>query len=115
MLDFDLAELYAVGNKVLNQAVKRNLNRFPIDFMCQLSVHEWDIMWSQFVTASDTDRNIISVIVTESQKKRNVSALPFPFTEQGVTMRSGVLKSEIAINVNIAIMQAFVFLRQYAL
>ena len=99
MLDFDLAELYEVTTKVLNQAVKRNLKRFPTDFMFRLTGSEWETMRSQFVTAS----------------KRNVSAKPFAFTEQGLAMLSGILNSDKAIHVNIAIMRAFVAIRYYAL
>jgi hypothetical protein len=101
MLDFDLAELYEVQTRVLNQSVKRNIKRFPIDFMFQLTVEEWDGMRSQFVTASKT--------------KRNITATPYAFTEQGLAMLSGILNSDVAINVNIGIMRAFVLIRQYAL
>jgi hypothetical protein len=99
MLDFDLARLYQVETKVLNQAVKRNTKRFPPDFMFQLTAEEVLNMRSQFVTAS----------------KRNTSAPPFAFTEEGIAMLSGVLKSDIAIEANIAIMRAFVQVRQYLL
>jgi hypothetical protein len=101
MLDFDLAELYEVPTKALNQAVKRNMQRFPSDFMFRLKPDEWDTMRSQNVTAS--------------QKKRNIAATPYAFTEQGLAMLSGILNSDKAINVNIAIMRAFVMIRQYAL
>ena len=101
MLDFDLAELYEVETRALNQAVKRNIKRFPEDFMFRLSLDEWATMRSQSVTASPD--------------KRNVSATPYAFTEQGVSMLSGILTSDKAINVNISIMRAFVFIRQYAL
>jgi len=101
MLDFDLTDLYEVQTKVLNQSVKRNLKRFPTDFMFQLTVEEWDGMRSQFVTASKT--------------KRNATATPYAFTEQGLAMLSGILNSDTAINVNIGIMRAFVMIRQYAL
>jgi hypothetical protein len=101
MLDFDLAELYEVQTKVLNQAVKRNLQRFPIDFMFRLTLDEWESMRSQIVTAYSN--------------KRNVSATPYAFTEQGLAMLSGILNSDKAISVNIAIMRAFVMIRQYAL
>lgn len=99
MLDFDLARLYQVETKALNQAVKRNIERFPLDFMFRLTADEvWD-MRSQIVTASN----------------RNVSAPPFAFTEQGVAMLSGVLKSKVAVAANIAIMRAFVQVREYLL
>ena len=99
MLDFDLARLYQVETKVLNQAVKRNIQRFPPDFMFQLSAEEVLNMRSQFVTSS----------------KRKISAPPFAFTEQGVAMLSSVLKSPISIEANIAIMRAFVQVRRYLL
>ena len=99
LLDFDLAKLYHVETRELNQAVKRNIKRFPPDFMFQLTAEEVLNNRSQFVTASN----------------RNTSAPPFAFTEQGVAMLSGVLKSDIAIEANIAIMRAFVQVRQYLL
>jgi phage regulator Rha-like protein len=119
MLDFDLADLYEVPTKVLNQAVKRNIKRFPEDFMFRLSRQEWSSMRSQIVTASENvyDSQIIkpSQIVTASQSKRNVSVTPYAFTEQGVAMLSGVLNSDKAINMNIAIMRAFVEIRKFLL
>jgi hypothetical protein len=96
LLDTDLAELYGVGTKVLNQAVKRNLVRFPTDFMFQLTSEEWEHIRSQSVTAS----------------RRNIIALPYAFTEQGVAMLSSVLRSPRAVEVNIAIMRTFVQLRR---
>lgn len=99
MLDFDLARLYQVETRVLNQSVKRNLKRFPSDFMFQLTVEEVREMSSQFVISS----------------KRKDSAPPFAFTEQGVAMLSGLLKSDVAIAANIAIMRAFVRVREYLL
>lgn len=101
MLDFDLAELYEIPTKALNQAVKRNLKRFPSDFMFQLTIEEWANMRSQLVTAS--------------QEKRNIKTTPYAFTEQGVAMLSGILNSDIAINVNIAIMRTFVMIRKHAI
>lgn len=98
MLDFDLAELYDVGTKVLNQAVKRNQGRFPEDFLFQLTQTEWNDMRSQFVTAS--------------QKKRNAGIMPYAFTEHGVTMLASILRSERAVKMNIAIVRAFIALRQ---
>ena len=99
MLDFDLARLYHVKTSELNQAVKRNIKRFPQDFMFRLTVEEVLNMTSQFVISSN----------------RKISAPPFAFTEQGVAMLSGVLKSDIAIAANIAIMRAFVKVREYLL
>jgi len=115
MLDYDLAELYEVQTKTLNQAVKRNIQRFPIDFMFRLTSDEWVSMRSLVATASGNVSNMRSQNVTASQKKRNVSAIPYAFTEQGLAMLSGILNSNKAINVNIAIMSAFVMVRQYAL
>lgn len=96
MLDFDLAALYQVETRVLNQAVKRNMKRFPSDFMFQLTPDEWAILKSQFVISS----------------WGGTRKLPYAFTEQGLAMLSGVLNSDIAIQVNINIMRAFVAVRQ---
>jgi len=115
MLDFDLAELYEVQTKALNQAVKRNIQRFPSDFMFRLTFDEWEAVRSQSATASNINKRMQSQSVTASQKKRNVTATPYAFTEQGLAMLSGILNSEKAITVNIAIMRAFVLVRQYAL
>ena len=101
MLDFDLAELYEVETKVLNQAVKRNIKRFPEDFMFRITQEEWMSMRSQIVTAYPI--------------KRNVLATPYAFTEQGVAMLSGIINSVKAIDVNISIMRVFVMVRQFAL
>ncbi len=115
MLDFDLAALYEVPTKVLNQAVKRNINRFPKDFMFRLTAAEWQVVRSQIVTASDGTGILRSQIVTASQSKRNTAMTPYAFTEQGVAMISGVLNSERAIKMNIAIMRAFVEIRRILL
>ncbi len=115
MLDFDLAALYEVETKVFNQAVKRNLKRFPKDFMFQLTRQEWSNL-KVFIRSYNTDIqiNIIdrSQIVTSSQKHRSGYALPYAFTEQGVAMLSGILNSDRAINMNIAIMRTFVEIRR---
>lgn len=116
MLDSDLAGLYGVETRVLNQAVKRNIKRFPKDFMFQLTRNEWNNMSSQFVmTSSKNIENLdsnSSQIVTTYPEKRPKTALPYVFTEQGVAMLSGVLNSDKAINMNIAIMRAFVEVRK---
>jgi hypothetical protein len=96
MVDSDLADLYRVATKVFNQAVRRNLNRFPKDFMFRLTAKEMKILRSQIVTSSWGGRR----------------TLPYAFTEQGVAMLSSVLNSERAVQVNIAIMRAFVKLRE---
>jgi hypothetical protein len=112
MLDMDLAALYEVATKVLNQTVKRNVKRFPKDFMFQLSIAEWQEMRSQFLTASEGKLSMWSQSVTTSPNKRRNTSLPYAFTEQGVAMLSGILNSDIAINMNIAIMRAFVAIRK---
>ena len=101
MLDRDLAVLYGVELKALNQAVKRNIERFPPDFMFQLTQSEWDNLRSQFVT---TNRNI-----------SKVRYLPYAFTEHGVLMLSNILNSDGAINMSIQIIRVFEKLRKYAL
>ena len=110
MLDADLAMLYGVSTKALNQAFRRNRNRFPGDFVFQLSKTEYDAMRSQNVTGSGPSKGMRSQIVTAS--RRNISALPYAFTEQGVAMLSSVLRSSRAVEVNIAIMRTFVQLRR---
>lgn len=95
MLDRDLAELYQEETKVLNQAVKRNKKRFPSDFMFQLTYQEFQILKSQIVTSS----------------WGGIRKLPYAFTEQGLAMLSGLLNSDIAIDVNIKIMRTFVIMR----
>lgn len=99
LLDRDLADLYKVETRVLVQAVKRNIARFPADFMFQLSAKELEQWRSQFVMSNPT-------------AKMGVRRRPYAFTEQGVAMLSGVLHSERAVEVNIEIMRAFVRLRQ---
>lgn len=115
MLDFDLADLYEVETKALNQAVKRNSKRFPEDFMFRLSPAEWQAIRSQSVTASESTLSLRSQSVTASQSRRNTNVTPYAFTEQGVAMLSGILNSDKAINMNIAIMRAFVEIRKLAL
>lgn len=96
MLDFDLAGMYQVETRVLNQSVKRHIKRFPEDFMFQLTKEEWNILISQ---------NVIS-------SWGGTRKLPYAFTEGGLAMLSGILNSDIAIQVNINIMRAFVAIRQ---
>ncbi len=99
MLDFDLANLYSTETKRLKEAVRRNINRFPPDFMFELTNQEWEILRSQIASSS----------------WGGTRYSPFAFTEQGVAMLASVLKSETAIQVNIQIVRAFITLRQYAL
>jgi len=101
MLDFDLSELYEVENRALKQAVKRNLDRFPDDFMFQLTKVEW--------------QEVVTICDNLPEGVKFSPATPFAFTEQGVAMLSSVLKSKKALQVNIQIIRAFVFMRQYAL
>lgn len=112
LLDADLAEMYDVETRVLVQAVKRNLDRFPDDFMFQLSKEELEDWRSQFVTSNPTvdHGNLKSQIVTSSWGGRRTR--PYAFTEQGVAMLSSVLHSPRAVAVNIEIMRAFVRLRE---
>ena len=125
MLDFDLAQLYEVETKVLNQAVKRNIKRFPEDFMFQLTKEEFEALRFQIETLENAD-SIRSQIVTlenntslrsqfaslKTGRGKHSKYTPYVFTEQGVAMLSGILHSDKAINMNIAIMRAFVELRK---
>jgi phage regulator Rha-like protein len=146
MLDFDLAALYGVETKVFNQAVKRNINRFPEDFMFQLTLEEWnssqivmsldveaevvdnqkDGRWSQIVTTSEGEKASTESIdnqspgrrspfVTASVKFRGKGVLPYAFTEHGVSMLASVLRSEKAVQMSIAVVRAFIALKQYAI
>ena len=101
MLDFDLAHMYQIPTKALKQAVKRNIERFPDDFMFQLTENEW----RELVTNCDQ--------LPENLKHSYI--LPDCFTEQGVAMLSSVLRSQTAIDVNISIMRAFVLMRQMSI
>jgi hypothetical protein len=143
MIDFDLAILYGTQTRVLNQSVKRNIARFPSDFMFQISEEEWDDLnnqinssqtvisskegiLSQIVISSEEEKQPLGIFLTvdedmssqyviSSQKKRAKRNMPFVFTEHGVTMLASVLKSEQAIATNIAIVRAFIALRQLAM
>ena len=110
MLDYEIAEMYEVETKRINEQVKRNIERFPEDFMFQLTENEWEIMRSQIVTTSESNW---SQIATSSKKHRGKSYLPFAFTEHGVTMLASVLRSEKAVKVSIAVVRAFISLKQY--
>jgi SpoVK/Ycf46/Vps4 family AAA+-type ATPase len=109
MVDKDLALLYGVKPKPLNQAVKRNISRFPSDFMFQLTSEEARSLRSQIVTLNEP---IEGQRVTNSRRGLHDKYLPYAFTEQGVAMLSSVINSERAVQVNIAIMRAFVKLRE---
>ena len=100
ILDFELAKMYQVETKYLKRTVRNNLKRFPTDFMFELTVEEWNYLRCNFST---------------SKNAGGIRYLPFAFTEQGVAMLSGLLNSDIAIEMNITIMRAFVMMRQFAL
>ncbi len=115
MLDRDLAGLYEIETKVLNQAVKRNIKRFPKDFMFQLTKEEFEDLRLQ-IGPSKNDGSLRSQFVTlKNGRGQHLKYLPFVFTEQGVAMLSGVINSDKAISMNIAIMRAFVAVRQVLL
>jgi hypothetical protein len=109
MLDFDLATLYEVETKALNQAVKRNISRFPKDFMFQLTREEFENIRSQ-IDLSNNGLSLRSQIVTSN--RGGTRYLPYAFTEQGVAMLSGVLNSERAVSMHVAIIRAFVEIRR---
>jgi hypothetical protein len=115
MLDMDLATLYEVETRVLNQAVKRNIKRFPVDFMFRLTSAEWQSISSQIVMRYPEANPSSQIVMMELPKNRTGKYLPYAFTEQGVAMLSGILNSDTAINMNIAIMRAFVAIRKLAL
>ena len=102
MLDFDLAELYQVETRTLKQAVRRNIERFPSDFMFEITESEYNYL-----------KNSMTSHIVISNERGGRRYMPFAFTEQGVAMLSSVLRSETAIQVNIAIMRAFVAMRNY--
>jgi hypothetical protein len=111
ILDADLARIYGVPTKALNQAVKRNLGRFPDDFMFQLTAKETaDLMRSQFVTASETPRTMRSQSVTGY--KRNIRFLPYAFTEKGAVMAANILNSPDAVRMSIFVVRAFIKMRE---
>lgn len=112
MLDSDLAELYGVETGALNRQVKRNAERFPEDFMFQLTEEEAENLRCQIGISSSGEKS--SGIAKNEEAHGGRRYLPYVFTEQGVAMLSGVLRSERAVKVNIAIMRAFVEMRQWA-
>jgi len=104
MLDFDLASLYEVETRVLNQAIQRNIDSFPEDFMFRLSAGEWDEISSSQI-----------VMMGNMSKNRTGKYLPYAFTEHGVTMLASVLRSPKARQMNIAIVRTFIALRKFAI
>ena len=111
MLDYDLAILYGVETKRLNEQVKRNRSRFPPDFMFQLNEKEWQHIQAMPHFLLPVNR---SHFATGSHRNRNKQYLPYAFTEHGITMLASILKSENAVLANIAIIRAFIALRQAA-
>ena len=119
ILDRDLANLYGVTTKALNQAIKRNAVRFPADFMFQLTKSEYETSRSQFVTRTNRLQAAAKASAASSRSQsvtlkrgQNIKYFPYAFTEQGVAMLSSVLRSPRAVEVNIAIMRTFVQLRR---
>lgn len=113
MLDKDLASLYEIETKFLNQSVKRNIKRFPTDFMFQLTKEEFDSLSFQSETLKNV--NSLRLQIATSKGRGGNRYLPYAFTEQGVAMLSGVINSDKAISMNIAIMRAFIAVRQVLL
>ena len=109
IVDFDLAEMYGVTTKRLNEQVRRNEKRFPVDFMFRLTHQEWEDLRSQNATSSSANR---SQIATGSQRHRDPRFMPYVFTEHGAVMAANILKSERAIQMSICVVRAFVRLRQ---
>jgi phage regulator Rha-like protein len=115
MLDRDLAILYNIETRILNQAVKRNPKRFPPDFMFQLTKEEFESLRSQIETL-DSSNSLTSQIVTlKTGRGKHTKFMPYAFTEQGVAMLSGVLNSDKAIEMHVAIMRAFVEIKKIVL
>ena len=119
MLDADLASVYGVATKVLNQAVKRNAERFPQDFAFQLNAAETANLKSQIVTSSSRDIDLIdkntnrSQIVTGSQRHRDPRSKPWAFTEHGALMAANILRSEQAAQMSVFVIRAFVRMREH--
>jgi hypothetical protein len=122
MLDRDLAELYEVETKVFNQAVKRNENRFPDDFRFQLTEAEYQNLRSQMVTSREVSQNVTpseqnslrsQSVTIESKRGKHTKYLPYAFTEQGVSMLSAVLKSDIAVDISVKIIRSFATMRKF--
>ena len=112
MLDRDLAELYGVETRRLNEQVKRNIERFPEDFMFQLTKGEFEILKSQIATSNSSENQGVNVLISQiatskpMEKRGGTQKTPYAFTENGVAMLSSVLRSPLAIQVNIGIMRA---------
>jgi phage regulator Rha-like protein len=121
MLDYDLAILYEVETRIMNQAVKRNSDKFPEDFMFRLSAKEWEYIQlqnnnpnSSQIVMSSKNSSSSQIVMMDLPKNRTGKYLPFAFTEHGVTMIASVLRSKKAIDMNIAIVRAFTAMRRFA-
>lgn len=115
MLDRDLATLYEIETRAFNQAVKRNIKRFPKDFMFQLTKEEWENLKFQ-VDAKEKENSLRSqIVILKTSRGQHAKYMPYAFTEHGVAMLSGILNNDRAINMNIAIMRAFVQIRRIVL
>ena len=120
MLDFDLAEMYGVETRRLNEQVKRNIERFPEDFMFQLTIGEHEILKSQIAISNSSDNQNVAVLISQiatskpKERRGGTQKRPYAFTENGVAMLSSVLRSPLAIQVNIGIMRAFTVFRHLA-
>ncbi len=112
MLDRDLDALYEIEVKILNQSVKRNIKRFPKDFMLQLTKEEFEELRFQIKTSEAENSSRSQIVTLKTGRGSNLKYLPYAFTEQGVAMLSGILNSDKAISMNIAIMRAFVEIRK---
>jgi len=119
MLDFDLAALYGIETRVLNQSVKRNIERFPEDFMFRLTKGEWEILKSQIATSNPIDNQEdeslrSQIVILKGGRGQHKKFIPYAFTENGVAMLSSVLRSPLAIQMNIGIMRVFTEIRRMA-
>ena len=114
ILDFDLAILYEVETRIMNQAVKRNTGKFPEDFMFRLTTHEWDSIQLQDAISKDENNSSSQFVMMKIPKNRTGKYLPYAFTEHGVTMLASVLRSKKAIDMNSAIVRAFTAMRRFA-
>ena len=113
MLDRDLATLYEVETKVFNQAVKRNLRRFLPDFMFQLTKEEWESLKFQIEAIEKSVPSRSQFVTLNTGRGHNLKYLPYAFTEHGVAMLSGILNSDKAVQMNIAIIRAFIEMRRF--
>ncbi len=114
ILDFELAKLYEVETRVLNQTIKRNINRFPSEFMFRLNKSEWEHI-QEYLNTQAQNVNMSSQNVMTLPKQRPKTALPYAFTEHGVAMLASVLKSEKAVKMSVAVVRAFISLKKSAM